>query len=410
MNLTVDTENLFDSNYTNLSNTSDFKTDNGASSFKPEYLAIPMLILSLIFTIFQHAYHNSLSSREKNIVVFIDIGIAYYTQAANIIFLCPVIWRSFVSVIPVNLAVVIDMCGRCCIFNFFLNYSFVSIMKILLYHEVSFSMTTDQKKLSKGIFCFSFFWWLGVNFRMFATKRHRLFGYFQYLTKEELVTGPVNLGGTALLIMNTIFMIMVEIYLMVSLKRWPSLFHQGKLKSVFVAILSMIVSIIIHTTTLQFPEFNSIRISCASFSFQFLYMVKIHFFVIKQIKKFWNIFVSVVTGKGLPELDDEEQGNANYNSSSFPVNSYGIFVGRKPKPQTITNVGSNIANKSFSTVHHLIDEVKERKGNKCRRIYVIPLDKNKSSVGEIINEEIIGEDGEISMKAEFSEKEIDNKY
>ncbi len=283
-------------------------------------------------------------------------------------------------------------------------------MKILLYHEVSFSMTTDQKKLSKGIFCFSFFWWLGVNFRMFATKRNRQFGYFQYLTKEELVTGRVNLGGTALLIMNTIFMIMVEIYFMVSLKRWPSLFHRGQLKSVFVAILSMIVSIIIHTTTIQFPEFNSIRISCASFSFQFLYMVKIHFFVIKQIKNFWNIFVSVVTGKGLPELDDEEQGKANYNSSSFPVNSNGIFVGHKPKPQTITKVGSKIVNRSFSTVHHLIDEEKERESNKCRRIYVISLDKNKSSIGETINEEIIGEDGEISMKAEFPEKEIENTH
>ena len=407
MNLTEDSDNSFDSYRTDLNNISDFSLDVSSSLFRPDYLAIPMLILSLSFTFFQHAYHNSLSSNEKNIVIFLDIGIAHYVQAANIIFLIPVIWRTFISVIPVNVAVLIDICGRCCNFNSLSNYTCLSILRILLYHEVTISTNTDQKKLSRGIFCFSFFFWVGTNFRMFATKRHRQFGYFQYLTKEELASPAINLGGTVMLVLNTIFMISVEIYLLVKLRRWPSLCQGGKLKSVSVAIISMIVTIILGTTTAYFPELNSIRLPLLPFTFQMFFIIKIYSFVIDKLKRYWNIFVSIVSFKGFPESLDNES-RVNCESSSFAVNSYGIFVGPNPLPKTTTNEGLKIVSDNFSSVHHMFSEGNKKENNDFMGIYVGPQDIDGDSINEISNEEKSGEDGDIFMKAEFSENEIDS--
>ena len=407
MNHTDDSDNYFYFNRTDLDNISDLSLDVSSSPFKPDYLAIPMLILSLSFTFFQHAYHNSLSSNEKNIVVFLDIGIAHYVQAANIIFLTPVIWRTFISVIPVNVAVLIDICGRCCNFNSLSNYTCLSILRILLYHEVTISTNTDQKKLSRGIFCFSFFFWVGTNFRMFATKRHRQFGYFQYLTKEELASPAINLGGTVMLVLNTIFMISVEMYLLVKLRRWPSLCQGGKLKSVSVAIISMIVTIILGTTTAYFPELNSIRLPLLPFTFQMFFIIKIYSFVIDKLKRYWNIFVSIVSFKGFPESLDNES-RVNCESSSFAVNSYGIFVGPNPLPKTTTNEGLKLVSNNFSSVHHMFSEGNKKENNDFMGIYVGPQDIDGDSINEISNEEKSGEDGDIFMKAEFSENEIDS--
>ena len=397
MNFSEDIDNSFDSNWTDLNNNSDKYVS--FSPFKPDYLAIPMLILSLTFTFFQHAYHNSLLANEKNIVVFLDIGIAYYVQAANVIFLCPVIWKTFIGVIPVNVAVVIDICGRCCNFNSLVNYTLLSIFRILIYHEVTFSINTDQKKLSRGIFCFSFFIWLGINFQSIATKRHRQFGYFLYLTTEELVGPKFNLGGTAMLVLNTIFMITVEIYFLVKLRQWPSLCQGGKLKSVSVAIMTMIVTIILSTTTVYFPEFNSIRLPLLPFTFQMFYMIKIYYFVIKKLQRYWNIFVRIVTFKGFPESLDNE-------SSSFAMNSYGIFVGPNTLPKTTTNEGLNVVSNNFSSIHHMFSEENNQEKDDHIGIYIGSQGINENFTNEISNDEKSSENGD--MTADFSENEVDS--
>ena len=53
----------------------------------------------------------------------------------------------------------------------------------------------------------------------------------------------------------------------------------------------------------------------------------------------------IVTFKGFTESLDNE-------SSSFAMNSYGIFVGPNTMPKTATNEGVNIVSNNFETVKY----------------------------------------------------------
>ena len=326
----------------------------------PAHFAIPMFFLSLIFGHFLRCYHNSLSCNERNLIVFLDIIITNYQQAANIIFLVPIIWRTYFGLIPIIIARMSDILGRFCNFNSMANFMCLSILRLLLYYKVSFSMETDQKLLSKGIFGFCICLWLGVNLPPIINGKWKQFGHFLYLTNSEPIITRYNVVGLMLLTINVAFMISVELFLTIKLRTWPSLLLGGKLKSVFVAILGMIVVGVIHFATINYPEFNSIRLSLLPFTFQVFYMLKIHDYVRDQCKEMWNFTI----GKRTENKEDE---------SNMDLNEFGIYVGPSQPPININEAESSIKNMPLFPEGPVESGITSSSPQKGRKKYLLPF-------------------------------------
>ena len=62
-------------NFTNSS-----RTEIGSEGFQWPYLALPILLVSIILGCLIRSYHSSLTPQEKNCTVLLDIGINNYIQ------------------------------------------------------------------------------------------------------------------------------------------------------------------------------------------------------------------------------------------------------------------------------------------------------------------------------------------
>ncbi len=247
----------------------------------------------------------------------------FVNQAGVITVVLPVLWRLLIGDINLVVAVLITISGAGCLMNTVAMYTIMSICRICLYHECSWFMEMDQRKMSRVITIIVFLFWVVVGiflcYRKYNSEDH--VGYTIFLIsnisckefKFEYFT-----PRTMSIIVFLLSSFLLECYLAIKVKKLPWF----SLKSVTIGHLIM-VSVLYSKNFIQFSStaMYGIKPSLTLLTFQFLYFLKYRDHAIKFAKEFCLTRTNRIN-------PDEE---------SDDLNDFGIFVG----PQNANNIEKN---------------------------------------------------------------------
>ena len=197
----------------------------------------------------------------------------------------------------------------------------MSICRICLYHEFSWFMEMDQRKMSRVITATVFLFWMVVGIFL-CYRKYNSEGYQEYTIflisniscKEVKSITPISTMRIIVILSSSI---LLECYLAIKIKRLP-LFS---LKSVTIGLLVMGAGL--FTINIQFssPALSVIKMPLAFLTFQFLYFLKYRDHAIKVAKMFFL--------NSTNRINPDEEGDN--------LNDFGIFVG----PQYANNSERN---------------------------------------------------------------------
>ena len=230
----------------------------------------------------------------------------------------PILWKLLIGDINLVLAVIITISGGACLMNIAAIYTIMSICRICLYHEFSWFMEMDQRKMSRVITTTVFLFWVVVGillcYRKYTSEDH--LGYTSFLIsnisckkiKFEYVALPPLI---IIVFLSSSFLL--ECYLAIKIKRLPWF----SLKSVTVGHLVMGAGL--SAIYIQFSGLAMyvIMMPLAFLTFQFLYFLKYRDHAIKVAKMFFL--------NSTNRINPDEEGDN--------LNDFGIFVG----PQNANN-------------------------------------------------------------------------
>ena len=242
----------------------------------------------------------------------------FVKKAGVIAVVLPVMWKLVIGDINLVVAIIITISGGGCLINPFILYFIMSICRICLYHEFSWFMEMDQRKMSRMITATVFIFWLAVGIFLFYSKyiSEEHDGYTILLisnisckqVKLEKITPP-----TFIVIVLLSLTFSLECYIALKVKKLPWF----KLKSVTIGHL--IMGATLYSKNLQFSSMimYGIKPPLTVLIFQFLYFLKYR----DQAIEFAKQFCLTRTNRINPDEESDD------------LNDFGIFVG----PQNTNN-------------------------------------------------------------------------
>ena len=230
----------------------------------------------------------------------------------------PILWKLLIGDINLVLAVIITISGGACLMNIAAIYTIMSICRICLYHEFSWFMEIDQRKMSRVITATVLLILVTVGiFLIHRIHNSESFnGYTIFLIsniscqKVKLIA-PIRTWVIIVLLSSSF---LFECYLAIKIRRLPWF----SLKSVTIGHLIMGAGLLAASIEFSGLAMYVIKMPLAFLAFQFLYFLKYRDHAIKVAKRFCLTRTNRI---------NPDEGSDN-------LNDFGIFVG----PQNANNI------------------------------------------------------------------------
>ena len=277
------------------------------------------------------------------------------------------LWKLFISDIQRDVAITVESLGHGIIFNIVLIYAMLSVIRVLVYHELNWFMNLNKNVITLAVHIITLIFCGYLIIRKYLRKEEdqKHFGYPVYLSTELTSADQiVRITVLPFYVYSAVFIpvglsLALELYIGVRLKKLPWL----SLKSVTLGHLVMGAFWWLFFSVGQGQNlFNSIRMSMILIILQFLYTVKYRTFITEFTKGLIRLNNSVSTN--IEDSDLNDFGifvGPKEIAEDLELNDYGIFVGPKvTKPEIATGIslehmpGPSSANPNFGVEKDLV--------------------------------------------------------